>query len=318
MSNGGAVAQCAPLGFSRCITGKPQSMSRAGHRLGVLYVSASALAWSLGGLFTRAVHIDGWTLQAWRGLFGAVGLAAILPFMPERTAWTRLRAMGAMGWMFVVQSAAGMTFYLAALERTSVANVAVIYATAPFLAAVVGWRVLREKPASSAVLASLIALAGVAVMVGFGGRGGLVGDLLALGMTITMAVTTVVARSFPQVPILLTAALASLLSAAVSWPLGSPLAASGRDLALAAGFGVVNFAIGLPLFTLGARRLPPIETALIGALDAPLAPLWVWLVFGETPARSTLVGGTVVFAAVALHLLAAETRVTLRPEPPAD
>lgn len=34
-------------------------------------------------------------------------------------------------------------------------------------------------------------------------------------------------------------------------------------------FGIVNFAVALPLYTLGARHLPAIETALIGALDAP-------------------------------------------------
>ena len=37
--------------------------------------------------------------------------------------------------------------------------------------------------------------------------------------------------------------------------------------------------------------LPAIETALIGALDAPLAPVWVWLCFAETPSGETLIGG---------------------------
>jgi len=48
--------------------------------------------------------------------------------------------------------------------------------------------------------------------------------------------------------------------------------------------------------------LPAIETALIGALDAPLAPVWVWLCFAETPSVETLIGGTIVFAAVIAHI----------------
>jgi len=44
--------------------------------------------------------------------------------------------------------------------------------------------------------------------------------------------------------------------------------------------GITNSA----LLLLGARYLPAIETALIPALDAPLAPLWVWLFFAESPA----------------------------------
>jgi drug/metabolite transporter (DMT)-like permease len=67
-------------------------------------------------------------------------------------------------------------------------------------------------------------------------------------------------------------------------------------------FGLVNSAIGIALFTLGARLIPAIETGLIGALDAPLAPVWVWLAFAETPGRNTLLGGILVFGAVLAHV----------------
>ena len=69
----------------------------------------------------------------------------------------------------------------------------------------------------------------------------------------------------------------------------------------------MTFAVGLPLFTLGARLLPAIETALIGSLEAPLAPLWVWLLFNETPAAATIGGGLMVVAAVILYLAAPQT-----------
>ena len=83
------------------------------------------------------------------------------------------------------------------------------------------------------------------------------------------------------------------------------------QIALLAAFGLVNSAIGFSLFLIGSRHLPPVETALLGALEAPVAPLWVWLVFNETPAPATLIGGTMVMAAVVAHILA-ETR---RPAP---
>ena len=46
-----------------------------------------------------------------------------------------------------------------------------------------------------------------------------------------------------------------------------------------------------------------VETALIGALEAPIAPVWVWLMFDETPGPATLLGGLIVFAAVFWHIL---------------
>jgi len=282
-------------------------MKSQGRRLGFLLVTASAVAWSLGGLFTRVIHLDSWTMLAWRGLFGALGLAAVMGALRERHIWHSLREMGWRGWLFVIQSSAGMICYLTALTHTSVANVAVIYATAPFLAAALGWLVLRERPTTSSIIASMVALCGVAFMVGFGKRGGLVGDLLALGMTWSMASTMVIARNYRGIPIMLTACISSLLSGLVAWPFGAPLAVTHGELLLLALFGVVNFAIGLPLFTYGAQRLPAIETALIGAVDAPLAPMWVWLAFSERPTPATLIGGTIVFAAVAVHLLMGES-----------
>jgi drug/metabolite transporter (DMT)-like permease len=47
---------------------------------------------------------------------------------------------------------------------------------------------------------------------------------------------------------------------------------------------------------------------LIGSLDAPLAPLSVWLVFNETPSGSTMIGGAIVFIAVAAHLIAGASK----------
>ncbi len=283
-------------------------MSRADRRIGFLCVTGSAVAWSLGGLFTRLIPVDAWTLLAWRGVFGGLALVIVMSLLRENGAWATLRSMRWIGVLFVAQGGLGMIFYLSALRCTSVANVAVIYATAPFLAAAFGWWFLRERPDRSALIASAGALIGVAVMVGFGGRGSLLGDALAIGMTVTMAVTTVVVRRHPGIPVLLTACLSSFVSGLACWPFGTPLSVSRIELSLIALFGVVNFAIGLPLFVLGARRLAPVETGLIGALDAPLAPLWGWIAVRETPGRATLIGGFIVFAAVALHLVIAESR----------
>jgi drug/metabolite transporter (DMT)-like permease len=85
---------------------------------------------------------------------------------------------------------------------------------------------------------------------------------------------------------------------------------NGHEFLLLALFGLVNSAVGLGLFTIGARFLPAIETALIGSLDAPLAPLWVWLAFNETPSTITLIGALIVFTAVGIHLIRSAIKST--------
>ncbi len=278
-------------------------MNAVDYRLGLVLVTASAVAWSTAGFFTRLIALDSWTLLAWRGLFGAIGLAMVILALERQGTWRRFRDMSWPGWLFALISATGMVFFITALCRTTVAHVAVIYATVPFIAAALAWFTMRERPSRNAVVASLAALTGIAVTVGLGAEGGLVGDFLALGMTLCVAAMMVIARRFRNIPTMPAACLSALLSGLVCWPLGTPLTVSGNDLVLLALFGLVNSAAGLALFTLGARLLPAIETALIGSLDAPLAPLWVWLAFGEKPSPGTLIGGLIVFAAVGLHVL---------------
>lgn len=272
------------------------------YRLGLVLVTASTLAWSTAGFFTRLIPLDSWTMLIWRGLFGALGISVVIFTIQGRKGFYEFVNLGVAGWLFAIVSALGMIFFITSFRHTSVAHVAVIYALVPFVTAALAWVVMRERPSQGALIASLVALLGVIVMVGFGPEGNWFGDLLALGMTSCMAAMMVIARRFQNIPTMPAAAVSALLSGAVSWPFGQPVALASHLLILLALFGLVNSAVGLALFTLGARMLPAIETALIGSLEAPLAPLWVWLAFDEQPSIGTLAGGLVVFAAVAVHI----------------
>ncbi len=54
-----------------------------------------------------------------------------------------------------------------------------------------------------------------------------------------------------------------------------------------------------------SRALLAPEIALLGLLEVVLGPLWAWLGAGETPAAATLIGGSLVLAALAGNELAA-------------
>ena len=188
------------------------------YRLGVALVTASAIAWSTAGFFTRLIPLDTWTTLLWRGIFGAAGIFLFILVQERRSALDGFRVMGWPGWSFAVVSAAGMLCFIAALKHTSVAHVAVVYATVPFVAAGLAWLVLREIASRSAILASAAALAGVAVMVGLGADGSLLGDLYAFAMTAAMAVMMVIARKHRFIPMLPAVCMSALLSALVAAP----------------------------------------------------------------------------------------------------
>jgi len=104
-------------------------------------------------------------------------------------------------------------------------------------------------------------------------------------------------------PILAAACLSAILSSLACWPLAMHALPSMPQLFELALMGLVNSAVGISLFTLGSRMIPAVETGLIGSLDAPLAPVWVWLAFGETPGPNTILGGILVFGAVMANVV---------------
>jgi drug/metabolite transporter (DMT)-like permease len=250
-------------------------------------------------------------MLVWRGLFGALGLCIVLMAIEGLHGFAGFRRLGAAGITYAVVSAAGMLCFIAALGQTTVAHVAIIYAVAPFIAAALGWLALREAPGRTATVAATIAFAGAVYMVGWGAEGTWAGAALAFGMTLAMATMMVMGRKYPMIPTLPAAALSALLSAVIAVPFAQTAIPTTPDLAILAAFGLVNSALGLALFLMGSRFIKPVETALIGALDAPLAPLWVWFVFAEQPSMQTLIGGGTVFAAVFWHIAQ-----SARPTPP--
>ncbi len=271
----------------------------AQYRLGLVMVTGSAIAWSTAGYFTRLIPLDNWTLLFWRGVFAAIGIFIFMLMKDGRGAWRQFGQLRGPGWLFTIISGGGMMVYITSLTLTTVAHVAIIYCIVPFVAAGLAFLVIGERPSPVAIVASLIALVGVAVMVGLsGGEGSLAGDLLALLMTIGMAAMMVISRRHRDIPILAAACLSAIGIAAACGSFAAHAIPPAEILFQLALFGLVNSAIGIALFTFGARLIPAIETALIGALDAPLAPVWVWLAFSETPGRSTIIGGILVFGAV--------------------
>ena len=274
-------------------------------RNGIALVVAAAIAWSTAPFFTRLLPFDSWTILFWRGLFGGGAIVALMILVQGREALRDLAAIGRWGWLVAGLSTLGMVCFIPALQLTSVSNVAIIIATGPFATAALAWFWLREAPRPRTIVASLVALCGIAIIVG-GPRptSDMLGIALACLMTVAIAVMTVVVRRHRETPMVAAAALSNLLGCAVSLPFAGGIAAvAPADLLTFAMFGFFQVALGLTLFMLGSRLLPSGQAALIGTLETPLMPFWIWLAFQEIPSASALGGGALVMGAVIADIL---------------
>ncbi|MEO0958439.1 MAG: EamA family transporter, partial [Pseudomonadota bacterium] len=189
-----------------------------------------------------------------------------------------------------------------AFKLTSIANVALIYAVAPLIAALLAWMVIGERVGRGTALGAVGSLIGVGIIViGSLGTVNLVGDALAMIMTVAMAAIMVIYRARPQTPSAGPSVLQSLLLFPFALALGAPLQTSPGEIAILAAFGLL-FAIASVTLAEGAKRVPAGQTALLGALETPLAPLLAFLILSEIPPVATFLGGVVVLVAVLMSL----------------
>jgi len=277
---------------------------QAQYRLGLALVAFCALAWSSSGFFIRLIGADLMTMLFWRGLFTGTAVMLLFVCIERSAAWSILKTMRLPSLLVMIFSASGMITGLGAMRYTTVADAMVIYATVPFVTAGVAYLVIGEKPSRSTLIASGVALIGVVIMLADtrGGSGTLTGKLLAIGMTLSMAGLATTMRRHRGVPLLPAMGASAWLCSAVTFWFARPLGITPVDLGLTALFGVFQNALGLILYTFGSRRIPAAEATLIAALEVPLAPFWVWAVFGETPGRATLIGGLIVLTALFGHI----------------
>jgi len=274
-------------------------------RTGIALVVAAAVAWSTAPFFTRLLHLDSWTILFWRGLFGGGLIAAVLVLMQGRAGLRDLATIGKNGWLVASLSTLGMVSFIPALQLTSVSNVAIIIATGPFVAAALAWIWLGEAARSRTLLASLVALCGVAIIVGDARAGA---DILGIGlaclMTLAIAAMTVAVRRHRNTPMVAAAALSNLLGSLVSIPFAHGISGvTGTDVFILAMFGFFQVALGLTLFVLGSRLLPSGRASLIATLETPLMPFWIWLAFQEVPTLRALLGGALVMGAVVADII---------------
>ncbi len=271
--------------------------------LGRVLVALSAVAWSTAGIFTKGVEADVWTVLLWRGLLAGGVMLAWLVWRRGQAGLADWKHLGWAGWSAATVSSVATICFIAAFKNTAVANVAIIYAIAPFAAAAVAWMWMREPPSLATLVAAGFCLAGVTFMVGGTvGSPDTVGDALALGMTALMALMMVIMRRHPDRPMTLAVGPVSCLQlVAIGWVMGAQFDVSNRELVLLAGFGVAH-ASATVLLAEGLLRIRAAEAALLGALEVPLAPLWGWLILSEVPRMPTFAGGAVVLVTLAWYL----------------
>ncbi len=276
---------------------------------GVILVLLAGVFWSTMGVGIRNIEVANvWQILFYRSWALGAFLFLLIAFRSNYRPLITIRKAGiagAIGGMGLVLAFSGGIY---AIQTTTVANAMFLFASAPFLAAVFGWLILREPVRKATWFSMIVATAGVAIMVVDGiAAGYLIGNLAAIASAFGFAIFTIALRwgkledMLPAV--FLAAVFAIITSAIVIVSMDYGLDVPRMDIGIAMAMGVFQVGLGLTIFTIGSKVVPAAELALLSMTEVVLGPLWVWIFIGETASFYTLMGGAVLMLAIAGNAL---------------
>jgi drug/metabolite transporter (DMT)-like permease len=259
-----------------------------------------------------------WRTIFYRALFFALTLIVWVAITRKGQLIAAMRSVDGNGLLCAFVFSVSTICFISALFLTTVARTTFLNGLTPLLTALLGWLALRERVSAATWMAIVLALIGVSLMTAEDLTGGsLMGDLLAMGSSLTTAVMYVSIRRARAIDMLPSFILAAFMTAAMALPWIDDFSISMHDLWICAALGIFQLGFQYVLVTMGVRHLPAAEAALTTRLTLIFAPLFAWIGAGEEPGRATLLGGTVIIAAILLHgfwtLHGEARRVKLRP-----
>ena len=271
------------------------------YRRGILQLVASGFFLSTSGIALRIIEqADGWQILFYRSLALSVTILLILVFQKGSRFFDEFRGLGWNDCLLAVFLGTGFVAYVFALLYNTVANALFIFSCAPFVAGFLGWILLGERVATRTWLAIGVAMSGLAVMVGSElAVSRYLGTLLALWIPIAYAASIIAVRRSKRDNMLVALCLAGLVAGGLSAFFVTDYALTPRDLIISLYLGVFQVGVGFTLVVLGSRYVPAAQVGLLALVEPVLAPIWAWMGVGEVPGLATIVGGTIIFLAIA-------------------
>jgi drug/metabolite transporter (DMT)-like permease len=284
----------------------------------VVLVLLAVLLWSTGGLFIKMTTLDAFAVNAGRSLFAAITVAIFT--------YRKGLRLNAFTFLTSFLYAGTLTCFVYANKTTTAANAIFLQYTAPIYILILSPFILKEKFRLPDLLTVVFCLAGMSLFFletpdaaeNRLASNIFVGNLAALLSGIFFGLYFVFLRhprSLENRNPALSVFYGNLLIVLFMLPLlaQNPPQPTGQDFLAILFLGVFQIGIAYVLFTNGiAGGVRSLDASIIGFVEPLLNPVWVFLVFRETPSRWAIIGGAIIIATVVAHTII-NNRKTVRP-----
>jgi len=275
-----------------------------GPAVGSAMALGAGLIWSFGAVTARlADGADAFQYLLWR----SIGIIAVIE------GWRALR-----GRRFHMLAAftSGPRMHLAnlcllaaslgfiyAVKTTSAATAAFLGSTTPLFGVFTARVFLGERANWRTMTAIAVAFVGLFIMLSNNlEAGNLFGDIGAIAAAVGFAAYTTVVRSDPDrdwSPVLPGYGLMMIVICGVLIvSKGEPLVPASSDIAWALLHGGLFIVAGTTLYNGASKSVPASAMTVFAQSEMVLVPIWAFLVLAERPSTPTMIGGTIILAAV--------------------
>ncbi len=271
------------------------------HAPPLLFVLATALLWSTGGLFIKWTSLNGLELSFWRSFFAAITVTIVTRH--EGFKLNRLTAVAS------VLYAVLLILFVLATKTTTAANAIFLQYTAPVYLLILEPLIYKEEFRLRDLVTVLVCIGGMTLFfVGQLRPQDITGNFLALASGVCFALYFLLLRhpKAREVNRASSVIYGNILAVVITapWGLASIPNLTLHDTFSVVYLGVVQLGIAYALFTVAmARGVRSLDAGIICYVEPVLNPVWVFLVLGEQPSRWALLGGGIIITAVIIHML---------------
>jgi DME family drug/metabolite transporter len=266
-------------------------------------MGAFFLSW--GGLLVREWEgSDIWQILFWRAFFFTITLIVFLYFTYKNKVISTIKKSGFPGLLGGVTTSIGFIAYIISMTETTVANVLFIISTQTIWLAIFGYLFLKEKISLKTFFSIILAMIGIAVMIGGSlDTGSLFGNLVALFIPINFAFLILLIRKFSKLDLVPALFYGGVIIMIVAFFMSDTIFVSKHNLLVGFLLGTFQHACGFICIVIGARSTPAAVVGLLMLFETLLGPLWVYIFLNEIPPMSVFIGGSIIVIAVIFKTL---------------
>jgi len=273
-----------------------------------IMVCIAGMFWSLGAPIVRFIEdSENYRLAylLYRGLSVSIVIMIFILFRERSNFLNSIKRIDSWSMLGGLLLAIAMFGFIYSITVTTVAVTMIMLALSPLISSILGYLILDESISKTTIINMFIVIAGILVMLtGTDETGTLIGAAYGFIVACCYSMYTITIRHDPEIPKLLTPAIGGILCASIALLIIVLTDSSVLMPIINISLSVINgmvVAVGLILFSFGAKYLPTGELVLLSLIEVIGGIFWVWLPFigiNETPSLSTLAGGSIILIAI--------------------